>query len=89
MVELKKKIEELQERKEPNIKTFLENKKIDLVINITDRFFKQNIDKDYLLRRTTIDCNVSLFTDLQSSKLFVRSLKKLKQKEIDIFSETQ
>ena len=75
------KLYKIHEQKEPNIKTFLENRKIDLVINITDRFFKKEIEDDYMIRRCAIDCNTPLLTDLNASKLFILSLKKLKHVE--------
>lgn len=78
------KLYKIHEKKEPNIKTFLESKKIDLAINITDQFFKKEIEDDYLIRREAIDSNVPLLTDLKGAKLFVRALEKLKKKEIKL-----
>ncbi len=78
------KLYKIHEQNEPNIKTFLEEKKIDLVINITDRFFKKEIEDDYMIRRGAIDCNTPLLTDLKASKLFVLALSKLKRGEISL-----
>jgi len=79
----------IHENKEPNIKTFLEKKKIDLVINITDSLFKKETEDDYIIRRLAIDCNIPLLTDLKATKLFIRSLKKLKSKEIKLQVKSQ
>jgi len=79
----------IHENKEPNIKTFLEKKKIDLVINITDSLFKKETEDDYIIRRLAIDCNIPLLTDLKATKLFIRSLKKLKSKEIKLQVKAQ
>ncbi|MFH1657272.1 MAG: carbamoyl-phosphate synthase (glutamine-hydrolyzing) large subunit [bacterium] len=79
----------IHEKKEPNIKTYLENKKIDLVINITDRFFKKEIEDDYMIRRCAIDCNTPLLTDIKASKLFVLALNKLKKGEINLEIKAQ
>jgi carbamoyl-phosphate synthase large subunit len=79
----------IHENKEPNIKTFLEKKKIDLVINITDSLFKKETEDDYIIRRLAIDCNIPLLTDLKATKLFIRSLKKLKNKEIKLQVKAQ
>jgi len=71
------KLYKIYEKREPNIDTFLSEKKIDLVINITDTDFVSTklIDDDYQIRRSTVDFGIPLFTNLQSAKLFVQSLK--------------
>ena len=45
------KVYKFHEEKEPNIKTLLENKKNNLVINITDHFFKKEIEDDYMIKK--------------------------------------
>ena len=73
------KLYKIHEHKKPNVLDYLTTKKIDLVINIIDPYFKKEFDDDYLIRRTTIDYGVPLLTNLQTAELFVTSfsLKKL------------
>lgn len=73
------KLHKIHERKKPNVLDFLNTKKIDLVINIFDPYFKKEFDDDYLIRRATIDFGIPLLTNLQVAELFVKaiSLKKL------------
>ena len=78
------KLYKIHEEEEPNVKTFLESRKIDLVVNITDRFFKKEIKDDYFIRRCSIDCNTPLLTDMKASKLFVKALKRLKEGKINL-----
>jgi len=73
------KLYKIHEHKKPNVLDFLYAKKIDLVINIFDPYFKKEFDDDYLIRRASVDFGVPLLTNLQTAELFVKaiSLKKL------------
>ncbi|KKR66081.1 MAG: Carbamoyl-phosphate synthase, large subunit, partial [Candidatus Curtissbacteria bacterium GW2011_GWA1_40_47] len=73
------KLYKIHEHKKPNVLDFLHNKKIDLVINIFDPYFKKEFDDDYLIRRSAIDFGIPLLTNMQTAELFVKaiSLKKL------------
>jgi carbamoyl-phosphate synthase large subunit len=64
----------VHEKKKPNIKDYLMQKKIDFVIAVPDPERKNNFGSDYALRRTAIDFSIPLFTNLQVSDLFVQSL---------------
>ena len=57
----------------------LSAKKVDLVINIFDPYFKKEFDDDYQIRRYTIDFGIPLLVNLQTAELFVKaiSVKKL------------
>ncbi|MGA7722181.1 MAG: carbamoyl-phosphate synthase (glutamine-hydrolyzing) large subunit [Ignavibacteriaceae bacterium] len=59
---------------EPNIMTYLNEGKIDLVINIPKSHEKDELDNDYLIRRKAVDMNVNLITNIQVAKRFVKSL---------------
>ncbi|HHE64528.1 MAG TPA: hypothetical protein ENL09_00725, partial [Bacteroidetes bacterium] len=59
---------------EPNILTFMEEGKIDLVINIPKNNEKDELDSDYFIRRKAIDLNISLITNIQVAKRFVRAI---------------
>jgi len=68
------KLYKLHEARSPNLLDFLKNKKIDLVINITDPHVRKEVDDDYRIRRAAIDWGVSLFTNLQAADLLIESL---------------
>lgn len=77
-------LHKISQKQQPNIKTYLENGKIDLVINITDEEFINYIHDDYLTRRKTVDFNVPLLTNQQAAKLFVRAVSTLKLKDLKV-----
>ncbi len=64
----------IHEEKKPNVLDILHAKKVDLVINIIDPYFKKEFDDDYQIRRTTIDFGIPLLTNLQTAELFTTSL---------------
>ncbi|MCR4324385.1 MAG: carbamoyl-phosphate synthase large subunit, partial [Candidatus Curtissbacteria bacterium] len=68
------KLHKIYERKKPNVLDFLHTKKIDLVINIIDPYFKKEFDDDYLIRRATIDFGIPLLTNIQTAELFVKAI---------------
>jgi carbamoyl-phosphate synthase large subunit len=61
-------------KQEPNILTYMENGKIDLVINIPKSNEKDELDSDYFIRRKAIDLNIPLITNIQVAKRFVRAV---------------
>ncbi|MCH8328945.1 MAG: carbamoyl-phosphate synthase (glutamine-hydrolyzing) large subunit [Nanoarchaeota archaeon] len=72
------------EKKEPNVLTYLQERKIDLVINIPKSFEEEELENDYLIRRKAVDFNIPLLTNEQNTKLFVESISKLKMKDLKI-----
>ena len=70
----------------PNIKDYIEQGKIDLVINISDEEFAEKIPDDYFLRRKAVDFEVPLFTNLQAAELFVGAISTLKMSDLAIKS---
>ena len=74
------------EKKEPNILTYLNNGKIDLVINIPKSEEKFELDNDYIIRRKAIDMNINLITNIQVAKRFVKSLDKYNEDNIAVKS---
>ncbi|MCK4859499.1 MAG: carbamoyl-phosphate synthase large subunit, partial [Candidatus Omnitrophica bacterium] len=46
------------EKKEPNVLTYLLERKIDLVINIPKSFEEKEMENDYLIRRKAVDFNI-------------------------------
>lgn len=67
-------IYKLQEKKSPNIIELLNEKKIDLVINIAERELKKDVSDDYIIRRGAVDHNLPLFTDLKKAELFIKAI---------------
>ena len=74
------------EKKEPNILTYLNEGKIDLVINIPKNEEKYELDNDYLIRRKAVDMNINLITNIQVAKRFVKALNKYEEASLDVKS---
>jgi len=74
------------ENKEPNIITYLTNKKIDLVINIPKNAQKKELDNDYLIRRKAVDFNIPLITNIKLAKRLVEALHSLTFEDLKIKS---
>lgn len=72
------------EKKEPNVMSYLKERKIDLVINIPKSYEEEELTNDYLIRRRAVDYNVPLLTNPQNSKLFIESISKLKMEDLEI-----
>ncbi|MFH1663947.1 MAG: carbamoyl-phosphate synthase (glutamine-hydrolyzing) large subunit [archaeon] len=81
-----RKLFKVQEKKEPNVLTYLTGKKIDFIINVPDKYHSKEWDPDYSLRRTATDFNVPLITNLELTKLFVKSLAEKNIDELEIKS---
>jgi len=79
-------LHKISQKQQPNIKSYLEKGKIDLVINITDEEFINYIHDDYLTRRKAVDFNVSLLTNQQAAKLFVRAIAALRLSDLKVKS---
>lgn len=82
-------IHKLQENKKPNVMDSFRKGKIELVISIPNPMKEIDLDKNYDLRRATIDYNVSLITNLQLAKAFIRAFleKKIEDLEIKAWDE--
>lgn len=72
----------VQEKKSPNVIDLIKNRKVELVINLSDRsdlgmkeITRQATD-GYLIRRATVDANIPLFTKATIANVFVQSLEK-------------
>jgi len=79
------------EKKEPNVLSYIADKKIDLVINIPKNIEKEELDNDYLIRRKAVDFDVPLITNLQLAKRFSEaiyntSIEKLEVKSWDEYN---
>ncbi len=74
------------DEREPNTLTYLEEKKIDLVINIPKNTEKEELDNDYLIRRKAVDHNIPLITNLQLAKRFAAAVKRTRLEDLKIKS---
>lgn len=81
-----KKLFKVQEKKEPNIISFLKSGKIDFIFNIPSKYHSKKWDPDYSLRRTAVDFSVPLITNLELSKLFIKSMQEKKPADLEIKS---
>ncbi|WP_375437223.1 carbamoyl-phosphate synthase (glutamine-hydrolyzing) large subunit [uncultured Hymenobacter sp.] len=71
---------------EPNVLTYLKEKKIDLVINIPKNLSKGELDNDYKIRRTAIDFGIPLLTNARLAKSFIQAFCTLKLEDLKIKS---
>lgn len=74
------------EKKEPNTLTYIQERKIDLVINIPKSLEEEELTNDYLIRRKAVDFNIPLLTNAQITKLFIESIYKKKIEELEVKS---
>ncbi|MCR5886840.1 carbamoyl-phosphate synthase (glutamine-hydrolyzing) large subunit [Hymenobacter sp. J193] len=74
------------DHQEPNVLTYLKEKKIDLVINIPKNLSKGELDNDYKIRRTAIDFGVGLLTNARLAKAFIQAFCTLEMKDLKIKS---
>jgi carbamoyl-phosphate synthase large subunit len=79
------------ENKSPNTVEIINEKKVSLVINISEpeggsKYLRYEKTDGFLIRRAAIDNNISLFTDLNSARLLVNALDRLKREDLKIKS---
>jgi len=81
----------VHDKKSPNVVDIISQKKVSLVINISEKGDGNQVASEYktdgyLIRRAAIDNNISLFTDINSARLFVQALDKYKIEDLKIKS---
>ncbi len=64
----------LHEHQSPNVLEYFRDNKIDLAINIVDRYIQKDVDDDYAMRRYAVDHNIPLFTKIKQARLFVKAI---------------
>lgn len=70
------------EKEEPNILSYLMNKKIDLVINIPKNAETKELDNDYTIRRKAVDFDIPLITNITFAKRLVEALRDVKLEDL-------
>jgi carbamoyl-phosphate synthase large subunit len=64
----------IHEQRTPNVLSYFRDHKIDLAINVVNRYNQKEVDDDFAMRRYAIDVNIPLFTKIKQARLFTRSL---------------
>jgi len=72
------------EDKKPNTLDYLQNKMIDLVINIPKDLTSDELSNDYSIRRNAVDYNIPLITNARLASAFIIAFCKIKEEEITI-----
>jgi carbamoyl-phosphate synthase large subunit len=71
---------------EPQAINMIQNKKIDLVINIPKNLTKTELDNGYKIRRAAVDFNVPLITNTRLASAFILAFCSIKMEDIQIKS---
>lgn len=80
------------EKQKTSVVDIIRQKKVSLVINISEPFTSQTqkyikqVSDGYRIRRTAIDNNIPLFTDLRTARYFIRALEKYPHERLRIKS---
>ncbi|NGX58649.1 MAG: hypothetical protein K940chlam3_01557, partial [Chlamydiae bacterium] len=69
---------------EPNIKTVIANREVDLIINIPTNVSPKIITDGFTIRRLAIDHNIPLLTNMQTALLFLLCLNELDIDQIPV-----
>ncbi len=72
--------------REPNVLSYIAERKIDLVINIPKNIEREELDNDYLIRRRAVDFDIPLITNLQIAKRFVEAFSSTSSEQLEIRS---
>jgi len=75
-------IYKVHEKGLPSIIDLLRERRIDLLVNVTDEFVAKQFEDDYTIRRAAIDYNVPLFTNLQAARLFVAAIARYRPEDL-------
>jgi len=76
----------VHEEKSPNVLEVFQKGKIDLAINISETYTQDEITDGYIIRRTAVDHNITLLTNLQKAELFLKAISEKKLSDLKIKS---
>jgi len=79
-------LHKLHEDKKPNIREYLNNDKLDLIINIPSGNTEQKLRDGYIIRRSAADYGIPLITNLQLARMLVDAMSEVKIEELEIKS---
>lgn len=72
------------DEQKPSALEMIQNKQIDLVVNIPKNFTTSELDNGYKIRRAAIDFNVPLLTNSRLASAFIQAFCKMNVDEIEI-----
>lgn len=72
------------DNQQPSALGMIQNKQIDLVVNIPKNFTTSELDNGYKIRRAAIDFNVPLLTNSRLASAFIRAFCKMNVDELEI-----
>ncbi|MGQ9854527.1 MAG: carbamoyl-phosphate synthase large subunit, partial [Candidatus Oleimicrobiaceae bacterium] len=70
----------------PSTVEYIRQGKIDLVINIPKNYQEEELTNDYIIRRTAVDYNVPVITNMQLARRFVEALARKSSEQLHIKS---
>ncbi|TAL68632.1 MAG: carbamoyl-phosphate synthase (glutamine-hydrolyzing) large subunit [Bacteroidetes bacterium] len=70
----------------PHVIDLIKEKKFDLIVNISKDLSEEELNKDYLIRRTAVDFNVPLITNSRLASAFIHAFCEMKIEDIAIKS---
>lgn len=85
-------VHKVHEKNKPNVLDLIHERKVDLVINLSDRGdvgledISKQVSDGYLIRRASIDANIALFTKATAANLFVSALSKYTREDLKVKS---
>ncbi|APD08123.1 carbamoyl-phosphate synthase (glutamine-hydrolyzing) [Flavobacteriaceae bacterium UJ101] len=62
------------EESEENVLKYIQEKKIDLVVNIPKNLTKKELNRGYTIRRSAVDFNIPLITNTRLAKSFIKGI---------------
>ena len=74
------------EKKSPNTIELLQQKKIDMVVNIPKNLSPSELKNGYMIRRTSIDFNIPLITNTRLARAFIEAFCNMSVDDIEIKS---
>lgn len=74
------------EQDQPNTLDYIRERKIDLVINIPKNLSRDELNNDYLIRRTSIDFNIPIITNARLANAFIQAFCRTKPEQVQIKS---
>ena len=63
--------------KQPNALDYIDNHKLDLVINIPKNFTRRELENGFAIRRSAVDHNIPLITNARLASAFIYALCKI------------
>jgi carbamoyl-phosphate synthase large subunit len=70
--------------REPSALSLIRSGEVGLVINIPKNYKKRELRNDYLIRRTAVDHDVPLVTNLRSASLLIQAIDRLSADDLGI-----